>query len=321
MPAEDDSFGPEGQEQFSDTGATVQMDPSEISELHRRLAAVAAAPASARAPQPGTLQAPPREVAPAPAPVRARMAPPAPPQAPPHEESAAFDEELPAEDLAEPAAPAPAPPRPAAPAPAPPQPSPVAADAAKSGAGLLVAGGIGGLLVCILTILRLPPIASELPREAALYYVLGGAAVVAYALFAVGLSAASRLTNALAGVAAIFAYLTVVGSIAALALLPELTGDTAQAVAVVVFFLPWVTWLFAGLWGLASGAAMGVLGVLGGLFGLLGGLAGAGIGVVRLVGGITPDVLAIMGYTAYGGIALGGLLIGIAFLTGIKQHA
>ncbi|TNF28124.1 MAG: hypothetical protein EP329_18440, partial [Deltaproteobacteria bacterium] len=66
MPGKDDGFGNNGEQDFHDDGATVQMDPRDVAELHRRLAQIDDAPAAAaRQPQPGTLQAPTR-TAPAP---------------------------------------------------------------------------------------------------------------------------------------------------------------------------------------------------------------------------------------------------------------
>jgi len=183
-------------------------------------------------------------------------------------------------------------------------------------------GGIGAFIVTLVLILGLPPIQMELPPEPALRYVFLGLAIVGYGLFAVALSAASRVTNATAGVAAIFVYLTVIGAIVSLAVLPELRGDTRQAVQVIIMSVEWVAWLMIGIWGLTAGSTLGVLGYLGGVFGLLGGIAGITFVVVGFAtSGSAWGVMMIAVYVSYIGAAVAALLFGTRLVGGITKNA
>ena len=309
MGARDEEYGTEGPAESQEAGETLQMDPSEVAELHRQLAAIGAPPAARPAPRSAPAQ-PPRAAAFAEA------------------ETMAPDDDPFGDEPLEEEAPAP-PPRAAAKAqapkapPAPAKPAPVrpvaTAPAAPTASGAQIAGGIGGLLLAIGLILMFPPILQELPREEGLMYGLVGGIALGYALLAVGLSSVSRLTNALGGVAAVLAYLTVLGYIAQLFVLRELRGDTRQLAEVIIFFLPWATWLFIGLWGLSSSRAIGAVGVLGGAFGLLAGSAGVGLGIMRLARIGDRDVFEALAYGAAGAVMLAALLVAIALLSGVRE--
>ncbi|PKN55462.1 MAG: hypothetical protein CVU56_21300 [Deltaproteobacteria bacterium HGW-Deltaproteobacteria-14] len=167
----------------------------------------------------------------------------------------------------------------------------------------------------------LPPIRMELPRDEGLLYAILGAGIIGYALLAVALSAASRATGAMAGVAAIFVYLTVIGIIVQLAVLPELRGDTRQAVQIILHFLQWIAWLMIGVWGLTAASSLGALGVVAGVFGLIAGLAGITLGVLGIAEVRDATIYVAGTYASMGGAAVASLLLGVRLMSGIAPRA
>ncbi|MCB9733588.1 MAG: hypothetical protein H6745_13390 [Deltaproteobacteria bacterium] len=259
---------------IDDTAATTQMDPEDIAELHRRLAAGPSAASEA--------------------------------------ETVMLDEERVADEVKRRAASR-------APAPA---PRPAAAPSGRGG-GAFVVAGIGALLILVGAVAELPPIARELGREEWFHYVAAALLILGFGMLAPGMTLAVRRTNGLAGAAAVFCYLVVIGAILNLSLAGEVEPDLQMILAISLAGATALAWIFIGLWGLTSTGTVGGLAGGLGILALLGGLATATAIVVPLVVRFNSHSdLEVFGYVLLGGqaaIGVAALFTSIAFFGPVRN--
>lgn len=274
---------------YDDAAATTQMDPEDIAELHRRLAAGSAGPSEAE-----TVMLEEERVA---AEVKRR--------------AAAKAQAVPA---ARPTA------RPAAPAR--PGEAPRAA-AGGSGSVAFVFAGIGALFVMLAVVARLEPIQAELAGLAWARYVLAGLAIVGYGMLAPGLTLAVRRSNAIAGIAALFCYLAVIGSILVISIAGEVEPDVAGVIALSALGAATLVWVFIGLWGLSSTGTIGGLAGGLGILALLGGLGSAAALIAPFINGFNdPDTRELLGYVGLGAqaaVGVAALFTAIAFFGPVRS--
>lgn len=333
-------------------GRTVQMSADQLKRLHKELGLATGeddAPPPKPAPKP--IAPPPaarpaapvsRTAATAEPPAVARAAAPA-PEPEPEPEYSEPEPEYP-EPEPEPA-PAPPPksakPAPAAkpakvdkPAPPPKPPKPVKAPPppsdessfAEGGGGLCVIGGIGAIILMALAVLALLPVFGvDLGLDAGLTLAIGlGGGIATHLFLFLGMIGASRSTNGLATLVGVF-HVIVAGLLAFILVASlvelEVGGDMVEIFGLLQALLPPTTLLLSGIWGFSAARGMGP--ALAGLYGTLAVVAGGtGLAVsilLRMQGGLEPDIAQILTITTVAATAAAALLLAIAMFGPLRR--
>ncbi|MCC6625621.1 MAG: hypothetical protein IT385_30565 [Deltaproteobacteria bacterium] len=217
------------------------------------------------------------------------------------------------------------PPKPPKPVKAPPPPSDESSFA-EGGGGLCVIGGIGAIILMALAVLALLPVFGvDLGLDAGLTLAIGlGGGIATHLFLFLGMIGASRSTNGLATLVGVF-HVIVAGLLAFILVASlvelEVGGDMVEIFGLLQALLPPTTLLLSGIWGFSAARGMGP--ALAGLYGTLAVVAGGtGLAVsilLRMQGGLEPDIAQILTITTVAATAAAALLLAIAMFGPLRR--